>query len=52
MGLDASSEMVWALLGSPRAMSLVSRFLLQIIVPGLAGEAGWLMSWARESIPT
>lgn len=49
--LDASSEMVWALLQLAPADELVGRFLLQIIVPGLAGEASWLMSWARRVDP-
>jgi len=49
--LEASSEMVWALLSLAPDDELVGRFLLQIIVPGLAGEASWLMSWARRVDP-
>lgn len=48
---DESSEMVWALLALAPTDELVGRFLLQIIVPGLAGEARWLMSWARRVDP-
>lgn len=50
-GFDESSEMVWALLALAPTDDLVGRFLLQIIVPGLAGEARWLMSWARRVDP-
>jgi len=49
--LETSSEMVWALLRLAPDDELVGRFLLQIIVPGLAGEASWLMSWARRVDP-
>ena len=48
---EESSEMVWALLALAPLDDLVGRFLLQIIVPGLAGEARWLMSWARRVDP-
>lgn len=50
-GLEDSSEIVWALLNMAPGDELAGRFLLQIIVPGLAGEAGWLMSWARRVDP-
>ncbi len=49
--LEESSELVWALLQLASHDELVGRFLLQIIVPGLAGEARWLMSWARRVDP-
>lgn len=49
--IDESSEMVWALLRLAPGDEFAGRFLLQIIVPGLAGEAGWLMSWARRVDP-
>lgn len=50
-GFEESSEMVWALLALAPTDDLAGRFLLQIVVPGLAGEARWLMSWARRVDP-
>ena len=49
--LEESSELVWALLAIAAEEDLADRLLLQIIVPGLAGEARWLMSWARRVEP-
>lgn len=49
--LEESSEMVWALLAIAAQEHLADRLLLQVIVPGLAGEARWLMSWARRVEP-
>ena len=50
--LDESTEMVWALLEVvSRDDELAARTVLQLIVPGLAGERGWLVSWARRVVP-
>lgn len=46
--VDESSEVVWALLSMSGSDDLARRTLLQLIVPGLATEAEWLMSWARR----
>ncbi len=46
--LDESSEIVWALLALACDDDLARRTVLQVIVPGLASEAEWLMSWARR----
>lgn len=50
--LDESSEMVWAVLDFVgRGDVLAARAVLQLIVPGLAGETRWLVSWARRIAP-
>ena len=46
--LDESSEIVWELLSLAGDDELSRRTLLQVIVPGIASEAEWLMSWARR----
>ncbi|MEZ5278982.1 MAG: hypothetical protein R2770_00790 [Acidimicrobiales bacterium] len=45
---EESTEIVWALLElAARGDALASRTVLQVLVPGLAGELRWLKSWAR-----
>lgn len=51
-GLDESSELVWTLLELvDTGDDVAARTVLQAIVPGLAGEARWLTSWARRVAP-
>ena len=47
--LDRSCELVWALLELAETDATARRVLLHVIVPGLAGEARWLMDWAKRS---
>lgn len=46
--LEESSEVVWSLLALAGSDELARRTVVQVIVPGLATEAAWLMSWARR----
>lgn len=51
-GLDESSEIVWTLLELvDGGDDVAARTVLQAIVPGLAGESAWLVSWARRVAP-
>jgi len=51
--LDESTAIVWALLDLVASGDeLAARVVLQSIVPGLAGEVGWLVSWARRVAPS
>lgn len=45
----ASTEMTWALLDLATDDPLAARTVLQVIVPGLGGELGWLRRWARRT---
>lgn len=49
--MNASSELVWALLDLAAGDGLAVRTLLQVVVPGLGGELGWLLEWARRTDP-
>ncbi|MGD9755312.1 MAG: hypothetical protein AB7W59_30330 [Acidimicrobiia bacterium] len=48
---DGSIELVWALLDLAAEDELAVRTLLQVVVPGLAGELRWLLEWARRTDP-
>ena len=49
--VDASNELVWALLELAVDDELAVRAVLQAVVPGLGGELGWLLEWARRTDP-
>ena len=48
---DESNELVWSLLELTVDDSLAVRTILQALIPGLGGELGWLLEWARRTDP-
>lgn len=50
-GFDESNDLVWALLELAVDDPLAVRTVLQALIPGLGGELGWLLAWARRTDP-
>ena len=46
---ELSNELVWSLLELAVQDQLAVRRVLQVLIPGLGGELGWLLAWAGRT---